>query len=216
MMDFLLVYSISFIGLLFLIVNAFLFNLDSKVRKNVSKIFLWYLILLSVIEICCNVIGIVSLNNNLFVSHLYFGFQFVFLSFLFHSLIENEWVKKLILGITIFQLGYLIIYYSMNPSLFWVFNTYEIVSTSVLLIIYIIYFLFNSIEIKHNYFNFCIGLMLYLSCSIAIFLSGNLELVLIEKPYIDIWVFNSIFYIVFQIFIFREYLFLKRKIKSIN
>ena len=58
--------------------------------------------------------------------------------------------------------------------------------------------------------------MLYLSCSIAIFLSGNLELVLIEKPYIDIWVFNSIFYIVFQIFIFREYLFLKRKIKSIN
>ena len=46
----------------------------------------------------------------------------------------------------------------------------------------------------------------------SIFLNGNLEFVLIENPHIDIWIFNTIFYIVFQFMIFREYAFFNSKL----
>lgn len=212
-MKFLLVYSVSFIGLFFLIFNAIIFNTDKIVRKKVSKIFLWYLISAAIIEFSCNAVGILFPNFNLFISHLYFGFQLIFLSALFYHLISNKLMRKLIVLIAIAQLSYLSYMYLNKPELFWTFNTYEIVSTSFILIVYAVYFIFNNMELIHKYYNFSIGLILYLSCSIAIFLSGKLELVICEKPYIDIWIFNSLFFILFQYFIFREYLFVKNQTK---
>ena len=70
-------------------------------------------------------------------------------------------------------------------------NEAVIITSTALLLFYIVTFLFIYKEINkvHYYYNFSIGLVLYLLCSITIFLSGNLELVLIEDPYIDIWIF---------------------------
>ena len=102
--------------------------------------------------------------------------------------------------------------YVSNPSLFWKFNEYEIIATSLILVFYALYFIYKEIDKVHYYYNFSIGLILYLLCSISIFLYGNLELVLIEDPYIDIWIFNTIFYIVFQFMIFREYAFFNSKL----
>jgi hypothetical protein len=102
--------------------------------------------------------------------------------------------------------------YFSDPSLFWKFNEYEIIATSFILVFYALYFIYKEINKIHYYYNFSIGLVLYLLCSITIFLSGNLELVLIEDPYIDIWIFNTIFYILFQFMIFREYAFFTSKL----
>jgi hypothetical protein len=44
-----------------------------------------------------------------------------------------------------------------------------------------------------------------LLCSSIIFMSGNLELVFFYEPYIDIWVFNSILYIIYQLLVFKEW-----------
>jgi hypothetical protein len=212
-MKFLLVSSVSFIGLFFLIFNAIIFNVNKIVRESVSKIFLWYLISLSIIEICCHAVGILFPNSNFFISHFYFGFQMIFLSVLYFKLISNKLMQKLIVAIAIVQFSYLILVYLNNHELFWIFNSYEIISSSLILVIYAIYFIFINIELEHKYYNFSIGLIIYLACSIPIFLSGKLELVLCENPYIDIWIFNSLFYILFQYFIFREYLFIKKKTK---
>lgn len=209
--DLLLVYSISVFGLLFLIANTLLFATNREIKKKVSNVFIWYLILLSVIEVCCHIIGVLKPNSNFFISHFYFGFQFIVLSILYYNLIENKLFRKMNIFILVLQTTYLLVTYLTNNDLFWVFNTYEIVSTSIILIAYSLYFIFLNLELKHKYFNFSIGLILYLSCSIAIFLSGNLELVLWEKPYIDIWIFNSLFYIIFQCFVFREYLYFRNK-----
>lgn len=97
--------------------------------------------------------------------------------------------------------------YASDTSLFWKFNHYEIIATSLILVFYALYFIYKELDKVHFYYNFSIGLVLYLLCSISIFLYGNLELVLIEDPYIDIWIFNTIFYILFQFMIFREYAF---------
>ncbi len=206
-MNFIFSFSISMIGLLFLIINTFLFVKNKAIHGKVSKIFLSYLVALSVIEIACHAIGYLSPNSNLFISHFYFVFQFVFLSFLYFKLFENKIIKKSIIIILILQLTVLISMYYSNPKLFWGFNFYEIVSCSSILVIYALLFIFKNFEKEHKYFNFSLGLILYLICSISIFMSGNLEMVLWEDPFIDIWIFNSIFYILFQYMIFREYKF---------
>lgn len=209
-MKFLLVFSISLVGLLFLFVNVFVFFTNKKIQKNVSKVFLGYLLSLAIIETFCHVIGILSPNSNLFLSHIYFGFQFVFVSILYYKLIDNYLIKKAIVTIGTLQILYLSYTYLTDTELFWKFNTYEIVSSSVFLILYTVIYVFKNLESQHKYYNFSIGLFFYLMTSITIFLSGHLELVLLEDPYIDIWVFNSLFYILFQYFIYREYLFLKK------
>ncbi|WP_338730918.1 hypothetical protein [Mangrovimonas cancribranchiae] len=118
-------------------------------------------------------------------------------------------MKSIIITVLILQLIILGYMYGTNFQLFWEFNIYEIVSCSLILVAYAIMFIFKNFESEHKYFNFSIGLILYLMCSISIFTSGNLEMVLLDKPYIDIWIFNSIFYIIFQYMVFREYKFFK-------
>lgn len=204
---------VSVVGLLFLFINTYLFISNKNVRQNVSKTFVVYLIALSIIELSCNILGTLFLNSNFFISHFYFLFQFAFLSYLYFSLIENKKIKKLIITLFVILCFYIGFGYLLNKASFWEFNSFEIVSTSLLLILYALFFIFSNLEIKHKYFNFSIGLILYLACSITIFLSGKLELILCENPYIDIWIFNSLFYILFQYFVFREYIFVKNQAK---
>lgn len=204
-------FLISLIGLFFLIVNTVLFVTNKTVVKRVSKIFIIYLITLSVIEVFCHVIGFLYPNSNSFISHFYFNFQFIFLSYLFYNLFKSFRIKKIILILFFCVLGLIVFTYIENPLLFWEFNPLEIVSTSLFLIILAVFFICKNLENIHDYFNFSLGLIMYLINSIYIFMFGNTELVICEKPYIDIWVLNSIFYILFQIMIFKEYLNFKNK-----
>ena len=127
-------------------------------------------------------------------------------------LIGNKIFSKIILITYITQMVILIAMYILDPSLFWKFNEYEIISTSFILVFYALYFIYKEMDKVHYYYNFSIGLILYLLCSVSIFLYGNLELVLIENPHIDIWIFNTVFYIIFQFMIFREYAFFTSKL----
>ncbi|WP_188467060.1 hypothetical protein [Bizionia arctica] len=119
-------------------------------------------------------------------------------------------IKKAILVILVLQLLILSWIYFSDFQLFWDFNLYEIVSCSSILVLYALLFIFRNFEKEHKYFNFSVGLILYLICSVSIFTSGNMELVLWEEPFVDIWIFNSIFYILFQYMIYREYKFLTK------
>lgn len=206
-----IVFSLSLLGLMFLILNTFLFFSNKEIRHKTEKIFLWYLFSLCVVEIACHLIGYLSYGNNFFISHFYFFFQLIFVSLLFKKLLNNKIAKYSITAILILQTLILATIYIKNPSSFWKFNNYEIISISMILIAYAIYYIFSNLSREHKYFNFSIGLILYLACSVTIFSAGNLELVLCEDPYIDIWIFNVIFYIIFQVFILKEYLYLKSK-----
>ena len=210
-------FGISLLGLLFLFFNTFLFIRKKEIHKDVSKVFLIYLVSLCLIELSCHIIGFLKPNANFFISHFYFIFQFTFLSYLYYTLFESKFFKKAIVIVYISQIFILAYMYASDTSLFWKFNEYEIISTSFILVFYALYFIYKEMDKVHYYYNFSIGLILYLLCSISIFLYGNLELVLIEDPYIDIWIFNTIFYIIFQFMIFREYAFFTSKLyKSEN
>lgn len=210
-MNDIIAFSLSLVGLFFLICNTILFFSNKKVREKTKKLFLWYLFSLCVVEITCHIIGFLSFGNNFFISHFYFYFQLIFISLLYKDLIANQTIKKIILIVLVLQTLILAGMYFKNPNSFWEFNVYEIISISLILIIYALYYIFSNLSTEHNYFNFSIGLVLYLACSITIFSSGNLELVLCKEPFIDIWIFNIIFYLIFQIFILKEFLYLKSK-----
>ena len=205
-------FVISLLGLLFLVFNTILFLRNSQIKKQISNVFLIYLVTLSIIEVACHVIGILKPNSNFFISHFYFIFQFTFLSYLYHKLIGSNFISKIILFVYLIQMTILAVMYIFDPSLFWRFNEYEIIATSFILVVYAFYFIYKEMDKVHYYYNFSIGLILYLLCSVSIFLYGNLELVLIENPHIDIWIFNSVFYIIFQFMIFREYAFFTSKL----
>ncbi len=204
-----IVFSLSLSGLLFLIFNTFLFFTNKKVRNKTGKTFLWYLVSLCVVEITCHIIGFLSYGNNFFISHFYFYFQLLYLSLLYRKLISNNLIQFIVLALLLIQTIVLGFMYGTDPNSFWQFNNYEIISISLILIAYALYYIFSNLSTEHRYFNFSIGLILYFACSVAIFSVGNLELVLCKDPYIDIWIFNVIFYIIFQIFIFKEYRFIK-------
>lgn len=204
---------ISLLGLLFLLINAILFFTTFKNRNLLYKIITIYLILLFIVESCCNYIGFLYPNNNLFLSHYYFIFQFLFLSLFFYNLFKNPILKNLVVVFLVLETVALIQQYLKTPAIYWKFNLFEIASTSVLLLLYaVIYLIINFKITKHPYFFFCSGLIIYLSSSAIIFLSGNTDLVLFTKPiYFDVWIFNSLFYLVYQYLIYREWKELNRK-----
>jgi|TARA_B110000240_G_C13496251_1_gene451781 hypothetical protein len=205
-------FALSIFSLFLLLINAILFL--SKLKKNkknqVYKYVTIYLAVLFVVEFFCNGIGYLYPAQNFYLSHFYFNAQFILLSLFFYRLFSNQKIKKIIILNYIVVTLIIVGMYGYNPESFWQFNLFEIVSTSVLLVIYVLIHLFNTLNITKEYFYFCIGLLLYLICSCLIFISGNYELVFIKDPYIDIWIFNTLFYILYQVLIFKEWLYMHK------
>jgi len=164
------------------------------------------------VEFFCNLIGILYPNENFFLSHYYFIIQFIMLSLFFNKVFTNTILKNIVLFNLVFVLLILGLQYYQTPTLYWKFNYFEIGTTSILLVLYAIIYFYQNLKGTYNYHYFCIGLTFYLTSSCLIFLTGNTQLVFMEEPvYIDIWIFNSLFFILFQILIYKEWKFLIKK-----
>ncbi len=200
-------FFISLVGLFFLLVNSIRFYRTRKNKDVRYIIIMIYLIFLFVQELLCNIIGFCYPGSNFFLSHYYFIFQFVALSIFFYSLFSNLLLKRVILSFLILVLILLAIQYSRTPDLYWRFNLFEIGITSMLLIVYALIFLIENFKTaKHNYLYFCNGLIIYLASSLSIFLSGNTDWVIFTEPFVlDLWFFNSLFYILYQFLIYKEW-----------
>ncbi len=203
-------FTISLIGLFLLLLNSILFFNSRKGEDKVYKCIMIYLMIQFVVEFCCNLIGILHPNENFFLSHYYFIIQFIMLSMFFRQVLKNKVLKKIVscnLVLVLLVLGF---QYYKTPLLYWKFNYFEIGLTSILLIFYAIIYFFENIKGTYKYHYFCLGLTFYLTSSCLIFLTGNTELVFMNEPvYLDIWIFNSLFFILFQIFIYKEWKLLK-------
>ena len=208
-------FLVSLVGLFFLLINSISFY---KTRKNKDihyTILMVYLICLFVNELCCNIIGFYAPGSYFFLSHYYFIFQFIALSIFFRSLLPSPVLKKAILFFLVAVLILLAIQYYKTPDLYWRFNLLEIGVTSVLLVVYaLIYLIQNFKNFKSSYIYFSNGLIIYLVSSSTIFLSGNTESILFTEPFVlDFWFFNSLFYILYQFLIFKEWKTLNKKFR---
>lgn len=207
MENYLLGFSISLIGLFFLLFNTIYgFKIKKNIRQTSFGFFISYLLIMFVIETFCHAIGILKSGSNIFISHFYFNFQFILVSAFFVFLFRNsKEIQKVIILISTFIFCMIISSYLTGYFSFWEFNLLEIGLTSLTLVSYIIFYFYINFEINNvPFYNFFGGLAVYLLSSSLIFLTGNVELVFIDEPLIDIWVLNSILYIIFQFFIFKE------------
>ncbi|CAM3767090.1 hypothetical protein FSS13T_00020 [Flavobacterium saliperosum S13] len=210
----LLGFAISLIGLFLLLRNVLLFALGLKEKNKKEQLITVYLTLLFVVELFCHIIGWTNPGNNLFLSHYYFNSQFIILSVVFYQLLENKIFRKIIL-FNLFAISGAVLYsYIEDPSLYYRFNIIEVSLTSAALSLYSILYLIKTLRQSESFYYFNTGLLLYLTNSLFIFLSGNTETVFIEDPYIDIWIFNSLFYILYQAFIYKNWKLIKDSKKA--
>lgn len=200
-------FLVSLVGLFFLLANAIRFYMTCKNRDILYRIVTAYLVLLFCVELLCNIIGFLYPNSNFFLSHYYFIFQFITLNLFFYKSFSNKTLKQIIVIVFVSVILFLGCQYYRKPSLYWEFNLVEIAITSIPLLFYAIYFIvLNLKKVKHNYFYFCNGLIIYLTSSAGIFLSGNSNSVILTEPFIlDFWFFNSLFYILYQFMIYKEW-----------
>jgi hypothetical protein len=199
-------FALSIFSLLLLLINAILFlSKVKKINNQTYKYVAIYLSVLFVVELFCNVIGYLYPAQNLYLSHFYFNAQFILLSIVFYRLFSNSTLKKVVILNYIVVTSIIIGMYVYNNDSFWRFNLFEIAATSLLLLVYAFIHFYNTLGEKKRYFYLIIGMVLYVLCSSLIFLFGNYELVFIEDPYIDIWIFNTVFYIIYQVLIFAEW-----------
>lgn len=200
-------FIVSLVGLFFLLFNAIRFLVTCKGRDVLYRIVTIYLILLFCVELLCNIIGFLHPNSNFFLSHYYFIFQFLALNLFFYKSFSSKIIKQIIVIVFVSVLLFLGCQYYKTPSLYWQFNVIEVAITSIPLLSYALYFIISNFKnAKPDYVYFCNGLVIYLASSAGIFLSGNTNSVIFTEPFfLDFWFFNSLFYILYQFLIYKEW-----------
>jgi hypothetical protein len=202
---------ISKISIFILAINVFLFFKSYRNKTVAFKIIAFYLLFTLITELRMSYLS--SLKElNWHISHFYFIGQLVFLSFFFMEELKNKTLSKRIKTYLLFALIALGIYYSLYPESYEKFNTFEIVVTSVPLLVYCFIFFTKRIESSNNNFMFFnAGLFLYILCSTLLFVAGNVTSSI--KNYV--WAFNVVLVIIYRLCILLEwYKYVRKPIKS--
>ncbi|OAB28885.1 hypothetical protein SAMN05444395_102390 [Flavobacterium fryxellicola] len=195
---------IAYIGYFILLLNLVVFIKTSSNQGKSYKIFILYLGVIFCVQIAGSILAYHK-TNNLFLSHLYFVGQFIILSFFFLAVLTNERQKKIVKIGLIFGLAALAIQYSLNPSLLYKFNLFEIFITSFLVIVFATIHLYNMLGEAKLFYYITVGLLIYLFGSTALFLTGNLMGEMSSGVNKIIWILNVILYALYQLFILLEW-----------
>lgn len=201
---------LSLIGKGILLINLAVYCISFSGSGRAYTFFIGYLAWILICEIVFYVLNYQKINN-LFFSHYYLIGQFVLLGLFFHEILTEKYQKNTARFLLMSIPSVLIVQYILYPEKYHVFNLFEIFVTSYSIIILALFHLYNTLDAKKKYNYICLGLLLYLISSTVIFLSGNLYTVMNRQLHKEIWVLNVVMFIVYQIFIFAEYFFSRRK-----
>lgn len=192
------------IGCFLLFINFLLFCLKYKKHGRAYKIFTIYLLIILAVQLPSFFLKNLQINN-LFLSHFYFLGQFVSLSLFYKSLFTNTLQKRIINIGFVCCFVILGIQYSLDTSLIFKFNLFEIFLTSFLLIIYSVFHFYNMLSDKKEFYYINIGIMLYLFGSTILFFVGNLTALMSAEMSKITWITNAFLYVVYQLFIAFEW-----------
>lgn len=168
------------------------------------KIFTLYCLSMLTVQLAS--IIVVRMNfENLFLSHFYFGLQFLILSFFYYYLMKDHFQRKIIKISLIVCLAALGIQYALDWSLFFKFSLLEIFITSLPLIIFATFHLYNLLNEEKKYYYITTGLLIYLFGSTIVFLTANLLISLKSRiAFEQIYNLNVYLYVVYQLFILYD------------
>lgn len=192
------------IGYLILFLNLILFIKGYRNHGKAYSLFTWYLGVIFLVQITSMTLKKFNINN-LYLSHFYFIGQFILLSLFYVNILKQELQKRIVKVCLITGLLALAIQYAYDFSLFLKFNLFEILITSILLILYATFHFYNMLNEKKEFYLINMGILFYLFGSTILFLVGNLTIVLSPKMNKITWILNCILYIFYQIFILVEW-----------
>ncbi len=196
---------LKYLGLTLLLINVILFfkshNLFQKIMAyRIIFIYLLVSLIFSLINEHMNM----KKTNNLYLSHFYFAFQFILLSF-FYIVNFNRRQQKFIKIIFVIVLAILGSQYILYPKELFGFNLLEVFITSFPLVVYSIIHLYNSLSQKGQYLYINASILIYLSASTLIFFLGNYLAEFDREVVVNIWFIHKVLYLVFLILIFLEW-----------
>lgn len=192
------------IGYVLLLINCILLLKGFSKNGKPFKIFAFYCFAMFAVQMSATVLVKMHIQN-LFLSHYYFILQFIVLSFFYHQLLREKFQKSIIVYTLIGCLAALCIQYIFDPSLYHRFNLFEIFITSLPLIVYATFHLYNLLNEQKEYYYINIGLLVYLFGSTIVFLTANLLISWHSKiPFRYVFDLNVYLYVVYQLFILFE------------
>ena len=196
---------IIYIGYFLLVINIICYSIRVKIKNFPYRVLFIYLISTAVIQGITEYLGKVY-GQNLFMSHYYFIIQFVLLSIYFFNIIKSNKLRKVIKYTSIVALFSLIIQYLTTPVIYNSFNQFEILVCSLPLILYSVFFLFQTLDSKDRKYIFVnSGIFIFILSSTLIFSAGNVMLDLSSEVNNIIWHANVSIYAIYQILIFIEW-----------
>lgn len=200
------------LGIILLLINATLYTY-SYLKDKKSKALKYYIIYLA-LTFCVLTSSILLViiqrslgldKNNLFLSHFYFIFQFIFLSLFYRELFnkkQQNWVNVIFVLVALV----LSIQYINEPSQFKKFNLLEILLTSFPLVLYSIIHLYNSLSKPGKFMYINAAVLIYLSASTLIFILANLIIIVVDKSISNnVWLLNKVFYVGYLLLILTEW-----------
>lgn len=192
------------LGHILLFVNCILLLKGFSANGKPFKIFALYSIAMFFVQLF-SLILVKNHMQNLFLSHFYFILQLLFLSLFYYHLLKDKFQKKVIIVNSACCLTILSVQYALDWQLFYRFNLLEIFITSLPLIIYAAFHLYNLLNQKKEFYYITIGLLIYLFGSTIVFLSSNLLISLNSSlPFKIIYSLNVYLYIGYQLFILYD------------
>ena len=195
---------------LVMLVNLVLFLIRFKKLNRALRIFTFYLFVIAIIQLTTRYFSRHNLNN-LFLSHFYFVLQFVILSFFYKAILPNSLQKKTIMTGVVLCFTILAIQYYLDPSLFYTFNLLEIFITSFFILIYALFHFYNILTESKQYYYLNTGIFIYILGSTVLFMSGDI-LSTIDKSFGKIiYTLNGLLYIVYQVYIFIEWMRIRKE-----
>jgi hypothetical protein len=174
------------------------------------KIFTIYLIAMTVLDLTVAYFAFQQWDN-LFMSHFYFIGQFAFLSMFYHVLLFKK--QRILVKVLFFFVSLmLLVYFLMDTEKLNTFSLFEILITTIPIIVYTLMHMYNSLTIKQSYVYVNTGILIYTALSTLVFflgdfLSNALEFEEVSKEFIsnfNVWNINVILLMIFQIFISLE------------
>lgn len=196
---------ITYITDLLLLINIILYITCFSKKRETRNIFVFYLIYIGLIQLISSILFSQG-KPNLFLSHFYFVGQFIFLSLLYKKILIKKIYKTIINSAFIIVCTVVTIQYILFPKLFFTFNLFEIIISSIPIIFYSFLFFFESIaNINKQYIYINAGVFIYLSSSTLLFCAGNLINASTSSYKKLIWEINMILYGVYLILIFVEW-----------
>jgi hypothetical protein len=193
-----------FSGYLILLLNLILY-LFSFFRKGKANVFfVSYLAFIFIMQISLEVMYRLEINN-LFAVNIFFIGQMILLGLFYNSLLPIKSQRIFVKISLVIALLFLLVQFVMDSSQFLKFNLFEITLTSLLIVVFALFHLYNMLTDSKKFYYVSCGIVFYLLASTVLFLIGNLSMELSNDVKYLTWALNAFLIVIYQLFILYEW-----------